>query len=69
MSTRPAPRRPRADRLLVRLDPLVPEVRRLPAVPDPADPDPAADDDSLDPEGPEGTDGPEGPEGPEADRP
>src|SRR6185437_11338828 len=62
MSTRPAPRRPRADRLLVRLDPLVPEVRRLPAVPDP-DPDPAADDDDgLGPEGPEGPDGPDGPE-------
>jgi hypothetical protein len=44
ISTSPAPSRPRADRPLVRRDPLVPRVpvvRRLPAVPDPDVPDPA----------------------------
>ena len=41
ISTSPAPSRPRADRPLVRRDPLVPRVPllwRLPAVPDPPDP-------------------------------
>src|SRR6266567_709883 len=40
ISTSPAPSRPRADRPLVRRDPRVPEVRRLPAVPDPTDAEP-----------------------------
>jgi hypothetical protein len=43
ISTSPAPSRPRADRPLVRRDPLVPRVPlvwRLPAAPDPPDADP-----------------------------
>src|SRR4029077_15235850 len=55
ISTSPAPSRPRADRPLVRRDPLVPRVpmvRRLPAVPDPAEADPAeADPPDADPPG------------------
>jgi hypothetical protein len=60
ISTSPAPSRPRADRPLVRRDPLVPRVPvvwRLPAVPDPPDPavpgPPDADPDGPDPLGTE----------------
>ena len=41
----------------------MPEVRRLPAVPDPDGPEAAPDVDCLDPEGPDGPDGPDDPDG------